>query len=188
MPNFNDFVDPGLIPDKTIALARMNVKAGGAGEDSALSISSKGDSRHLACSFTVIAGDYAKRKIFDQFTVEGSPDKHGPIISRSFKTLKQILNSANNLEPSDTSKEAQAKRDVGYLAFDGLVFWARIGIKPEDGPYEARNLIAGAVMRGQPDWPGPIDPSSQPSNGDGSQPPVQPSAPPASFQRPSWAR
>jgi hypothetical protein len=184
MPNFNDFVDPGLIPDKAIALVRMSVKAGGVGEDFALTISSKGDSKHLACSFTVIAGDYAKRKIFDQFTVEGSPDKHGPIISKSIKTLKQILNSAHNLDPSDTSPEAKAKRDTGYMTFDGLVFWARIGIKPEDGPYEARNLIAGAVMRGQPDWPGPIDPTSQPANG-GATPPA---APPASIPRPSWAQ
>jgi hypothetical protein len=190
MPNFNENMDVHLIPDKTVVLVRMGIKPGGGGEDGALTLSKKGDSKLLYCSFTPVGGEYASHKIFDQWIVDGAPETVGTFIARSYRLLKSILNSAHNLEPTDTSAEAQAKRNVGYPVFDGLVFYARIGIRPEEALYEAKNIVTGAVVKGQPDWPGPIDPSMQPSpNGSGSSPrgggaATQASAP---IARPSWA-
>ena len=40
------------------------------------------------------------------------------------------------------SAEAKAKRTVGDAAFDGLVFYARIGIEPGDGDWPPKNVLS----------------------------------------------
>jgi hypothetical protein len=189
MPNFNENMDLHLIPDKTVVLVRMGIKPGGVGEDGALTVSRKGDSKLLYCSFTPVGAEYASHKIFDQWIVDGAPETVGTFIARSYRLLKSILNSAFTLDPNDSSAEAQAKRNVGYSAFDGLVFYARIGVRPEETLYEAKNIVTGAVVKGQPDWPGAIDPSMQSSPNSGGAPrnggtEAQPRVP---IGRPSWA-
>jgi hypothetical protein len=102
--------------------------------------------------------------------------------------LRRVLESAFNLSANDPSAEAKAKLNVEYSAFDGIVFYARIGIEPGNGDWPAKNVLAGTVTRNESDWPGPIE---QPSRDSSSQPPVSPaSAPPvspAAIARPAWA-
>jgi len=178
-----------LIPGKTIALVRMTINAGGAGEDGMRTHSKNGACELLAYSLVVLAGAHAKRKILGQFIVDGALDKYEDQIWRSRKTLKRILDSAFNLAANDMSAEAKAKRTVGDAAFDGLVFYGRIGIEPGDGDWPPKNVLAGVVTRNETDWPGPVEQTARP-NGDESpgsaSPPVSPGSP-APIPRPKWA-
>lgn len=64
-----DFNDAGpqrsfdLIPDNTIVTVELTIRPGGAGEGGWLRRSKDGRSEALDCEFTVIEGEYAKRKL-----------------------------------------------------------------------------------------------------------------------------
>jgi hypothetical protein len=193
MPPFDYSTPPpqsalNLIPEKTIELVRMIINAGGAGEDGVWTHSKNGACELLSYSLTVLAGAHAKRKIPGQFIVGGPPDKYEDKIWRSRKTLKRILDSAFNLDPSDMSAEAHAMRTVSDAAFDGLVFYARIGIEPGTGDWPPKNVLAGVVTRNENDWPGPVEQTPRPDGG--GSPSASPSSQPVSpapIARPSWA-
>jgi hypothetical protein len=177
-----------LIPGKTIARARMTIKAGGVGEDGMLTVSQSGSGcEMLAYVLTVLDGPYAKRKVFGQF-IEGPLEKYEDQFWRSVRMRKRILESAYNLDPRDPTPETKAKLNVSYAGFDGLVFYARIGIEPGNGDWPAKNTLAGTVTKNESDWPGPIE---QPARDPSSPPPVSPSSPapvsPAAIARPAWA-
>jgi hypothetical protein len=181
-----------LIPAKTIVLACMTINPGGAGEDGMLTHSKTGTCELLSYSLTVRAGEYAKRKILGQFIVGGPPDKYEDQTWRSRRTLKRILDASFNLDPSAMSPEAKAKRNVDFVAFDGLVFHARIAIEPGNGDWPAKNILAGTVTRNEGDWPGPIEQTPRPNGSEASSTPGRPSPPdspvsPAPIARPSWA-
>jgi hypothetical protein len=68
--------------------------------------------------------------------------------------LRSILESAHGVEPNDQSDAAKEKRRVtDYLDFDGLEFWARLGIKTGENGYRDRNVINYVVTPNFPDWP-----------------------------------
>jgi hypothetical protein len=175
-----------LIPAKTIARVRMNVTAGGSGEDFMLTPSKDGACELLRYSLVVLGGEYDKRRIFGQHIVEGPDDKYEDQKWRSRKMLRRVLESAFNLAGNDTSPEAKEKLNVGYAAFDGLVFYARIGIEPGNGDWPAKNVLAGAVTRNEGDWPGPIEQTSRANRSEASPSPSPPVSP-AAIARPSWA-
>ena len=176
-----------LIPAKTIAPVRMSVNAGGSGEGGMLTPSKDGACELLRYSLVVLDGPHAKRKIFGQHIVEGPDDKYEEQKWRSVKLLRRVLESALNLSANDPSAEAKAKLNVDYAAFDGLTFYARLGIEPGNGDWPAKNVLSGAVTRNEGDWPGPIE---QPPR---DPPPVPPSSlsppvAPAPIPRPPWAQ
>jgi hypothetical protein len=146
-----------LIPAKTIALVRMTVNAGNAGESGMLTHAKSGLCDMLAYSLVVIAGPHAKRKIHGQFIVESADSKYEDQIWRSRRVLKRILDSAFNLDPNDMSPEAKAKRTVGDEAFDGLMFYARIGIEAASVDWPAKNTLSGVVTLNESDWPGLVE-------------------------------
>ena len=178
-----------LIPAKTITLVRMSVNAGGAGEGGMLTPSKDGACELLRCSLVVLDGPHAKRKVFGQHIVEGPDEKYEEQKWRSVKLLRRVLKSAFNLSANDPSPEAKAKLNVDFSAFDGLVFYARIGIELGNGDWPAKNVLAGTVTRNESDWPGPIEQSLRDAH-----PPVPPSSPapapvsPAAIARPAWAQ
>jgi hypothetical protein len=178
-----------LIPAKTIARLRMDINAGGVGEDGMLTLSKSGSGcEMLSYTLTVLDGPHAKRKIFGQF-IEGPRDRYEDQFWRAVRMRKRILESAYNLDPRDTKPETKAKLNVSYAGFDGRVFYGRVGIEPGNGDWPAKNVLAGTVTRNEGDWPGPIEqppPDSSPPVSPSS--PSQPSASPAAIERPAWAR
>ena len=137
----------------------------------------------LVFTLTGLSGEHAKRKIFGQLIVGGAPEKYDELIWRSRKLLKRILDSAFNLDPNDKSPEAKAKLNAGYDAFDGLKFYARIGVDMGNADWPAKNTITGTVTNNEPEWPGPIEQASR-QDREPSSPPV--SSTPA-IARPAWA-
>jgi hypothetical protein len=175
-----------LIPAKTVALVRMDIIAGGIGEEGMLTRSKSGACDLLSYSMTVLTGAYAKRKLFGQFIVESENDKYGDQIWRSRKMLRRILLSAFNLDPNDVSSEARAKLKVDYEAFNWLAFYARVGIEPERDTFPAKNILAGTVTRNEVDWPGPI--KQDPDEDESPASDLPPAASPAPIPPPPWMR
>lgn len=139
-----------LIPTKTVLPLVMSIRPGGAGDNGWLRLSQSSDAEMLDCEFTVESGPYAKRKVWQMFTVSGGKlDDKGESIGAkiSRQSLRAILESARGINPDDMSEPAcAARRITGWQDFNGLVFWARIGVeKDKTGHYEDKNKIACVI-------------------------------------------
>ena len=65
--------DLELIPSNTIATLILHIQGGGAGEDGMLKRSKDGRCEMLDIEFVVVDGEYAKRKFWENWIVEGMP-------------------------------------------------------------------------------------------------------------------
>ena len=165
-----------LIPVDTVAKVNMTIRPGGLGDGGWLTQSKSSDAQYLNLEFTITEGEYAKRKFWGNLTVSGGKvddlgnSKAGNITR---ETLRAILESARGINPTDESDEAKRKRLVnGYGDFNGLEFWAKVGIEPARGEYQAKNKL-GAV----------ITPDKEGYGGA----PVQPAGNGATAAQPAWA-
>jgi hypothetical protein len=187
-----DYSQP--IPDGTLASVLMRIRAGGVGEDGLLKRTAKGDAEMLDCEFVVVDGEYAKRKFWDTFLLEGTTDGHKQRADTNRGRLKKILESARGIKKGDTSEQNLAKYQAGLKDFDNIVFIAKIGVKKgepkNDGSGEKwpdKNYLAAAIGPDQKDWH-PVE-QPPPFNGGGSAAPAS-SAPTGSapITPPAWAR
>ncbi len=138
-----------LIPTGTIARVALAIRPGGEGEGGWLTQSKSSDAQYLNCEFVVLEGPYDKRKFWTNLTVSGGKvNEDGSSIAGNITraTLRAILESARGIKPDDESDEAKRKRLVnGYGDFNGMEFWARVGIEPARDQYAAKNKLAGAI-------------------------------------------
>jgi hypothetical protein len=178
-----------MIPAQTVCVLQLNIRRGGAGPDGWLKRSADGNSEGLDCEFIVVGGQYAKRRLWQLFTLSGTTPGHAEAGEISRNTLRAILESGLGIHPDDKSEAAQAARKVSG--------WGTISTGFASSPVSAC-VRRRAVIR-------PRTPSSRssrrtvktgrnpsrsgtrpPSNG-GSTPLT--SAPPAgSIARPDWGR
>jgi hypothetical protein len=142
--NFFDFNDAGeqksfdVIPDNTIATVQLTIRPGGAGEGGWLRRSKDGASEMVDCEFTVVDGTYAKRKVFQLYTVHGTTPGHVEAAEISRKAFCAMLESAHGFRPDDKSEAAKAARQIqGYQDLDQLRFVVRLGVRPPQNGYDA---------------------------------------------------
>ena len=161
-----------LIPAGTIAKVNIAVRPGGEGEGGWLTQSKSSDVQMLK-------GELTKRKFWVNLAVSGGKvDEQGNSkagnITRA--TLRAFLESARGVQPNDESDEAKRKRLVnGYGDFNGMEFWAKVGIEPARGEYQAKNKLLAVVTPDKEGYGGaPVQPA-----GNGAA--VQPG------QKPAWA-
>ena len=144
------------IPDGTFAKLHLTLRPGGADgagpEDGGLLKASRfGDTLMLDTELTVTEGPYARRKLWQMFTVKGGKlDEKGQSIgwNISKSTFRAMIDSALGLDPRDESPAARAKRVLpGLRSLDGLIFAARIMVEPSSDPqYRDKNRIANVVL------------------------------------------
>jgi hypothetical protein len=151
-----------LIPDGTFARVKMTIRPGGVNGSTPIDVgllkaSQSSDAKMLDCEFTVVAGPYARRKFWQNFTVAGGKlDEKGQSkgwnISKS--TFRAMIDSALGLDPKDESAAAKQKRVIqGLKQLDAIVFAARIMIEPASGPqYKDQNRLANVVLPGEPQY------------------------------------
>lgn len=151
-----------LIPDGTFAKLKMTIRPGGVNGSSELDAkllkaSTSSDAKMLDCEFTVIEGPYARRKLWQNFTVAGGKlddkgNSKGWNMSKS--TIRAMVDSALGLDPKDESDAAKAKRRLGGLKqLDGITFVARIMVEPSSNPqYSDKNSIANVVCVDEPQY------------------------------------
>jgi hypothetical protein len=105
--------DLDVIPANKICTLQITVRAGGAGDDGWLKYASDGASSGLDCEFIVLEPEqYAKRKLWHWFTIEGTKPGHDDAGKISHNTLRAIWESAHGIRPDDSSEAAQAARKV----------------------------------------------------------------------------
>jgi hypothetical protein len=142
-----------VIPANTICTLQLTIRRGGAGDDHWLTRSSDGASEGLDCEFTIVDGEFAKRKLWQRLTVQGTTPGHAEASEISRNTLRAILESARGIRPDDKSEAAQAQRKVsGWADFDGLRFICRLGVRPPRGGYPAKNTILGVITPERQAW------------------------------------
>lgn len=153
-----------LIPDKTIAKVIMTIKAGSAGPEGWLTESKTSDAMYISAEFTVLEGPFANRRLWQNLVVSGGKqNEKGQSIAGevSRSTLRAMLESARNIQPTDMSEAACTKRRVqSFGEFDQMVFVAKIGIEKGKDGYQDKNKILAVItpdkaeyqqiMNGQP--------------------------------------
>ena len=139
MAKWNDFnnleeqsSDYGVIPNGTIAKVRMTIKPGGYNDESQnwtggyATKNPETGSISLNAEFTVLEGQYAKRKVWGKIGLHSENGPEWPIMGRQL--VRSMLNSARGISAKDTSEKAVAARQVKSFAdLDGIEFIAKIG-------------------------------------------------------------
>jgi hypothetical protein len=174
-----------VIPAGTTLTLHMTMRPGGIGDGGWLKNAADGASKGLDCEFTVVGGQYDKRKIWQWFTIEGTRPGHAEAGEISRNSLRAILESARGIRPDDKSEAAQAARKVASWGdFEGLRFVAQVGVRPPQGNYAARNTLAQILTPEKQLWKKP-EQVAKPAN---SGAPTATAAPPANaISRPQWA-
>jgi len=190
MTNFDfNTVDPQrsfeVIPENTIVELQLKIRPGNAGDDGWLKRAGNGKSEGLDCEFTVTSGEYAKKKLYQVFTLRGDEGGHDEAGKISMRTLRAILESAKGIRPDDNSEAAQnARKPASWADFDGLRFVARLGVRPPEKSYPAKNTIIEVITPDKLTWKQPEQIKAAPATA----PTAAPAAPPANtIARPVWA-
>lgn len=150
-----------LIPDGTFARLKLKIRPGGIDgavpADKGLLRSAKsGDAKMLDCELIVMSGPYARKRLWQNFTVAGgkTDDKGQSIawkISKS--TFRAMIESATGIDPKDMSDAAKQKRTIQSLSqLQGIEFAARIMVEPGEPGYRDQNRLANVVIRGEPNY------------------------------------
>jgi len=145
-----------LIPKGTLVRVRMTIKPGGfddasqgwTGGYATRSVST--GSVYLNCEFVVTDGEFARRKMW---SLIGLQSPKGPEWANMGRTMvKAILNSARNVQPSDSSQAAQnARRISGFADLDGIEFLGKVDWdKDQNGQDKA--VIKAAVTPDHKDY------------------------------------
>jgi hypothetical protein len=174
-----------VIPDNTVVAVHLTVRPGGAGQGGWLKRANteKGVSEGLDCMYTVIEGDHAKRKIFGTLTLSGTGPTHAEAGERSKAALGAILRSARGVKYADESDAAvRAQQVTGYQDFDGLRFLVRVGVKPPQNGYAAKNFVKEIVTPDRKEWRQLEQAQGAPRTAPSAQPPAA-----GSIARPDWA-
>jgi hypothetical protein len=150
------------IPDGTYAKLKLAIRPGGVDgavpmDRGLLKASQSSDARMLDCELTVVDGPFARRKLWQSFTVAGGKlDEKG--VSKGWNiskaTFRAMIDSALGLDPQDTSDAARRKRVLqGLRQLDGITFAARIMVEPAaSAQYKDQNRIANVVLPGEPQY------------------------------------
>ena len=182
-----------LIPAGTVCRAVIIVKMGdielqefGAGQWFKQSQSSK--AKWMELEFTIVGGEHDRRKFWDRIFVDG--DKMGQSGIPQAKeiglsTLRQIIESANGLDPTDMSEAAQQRRNIsGIMDLNGMEICAKIGIKKGTNGYSDSNRLTAAMTPNQTGYIGAGQAQVQQTPAAGQPAPQQASA---GGVAPSWA-
>jgi hypothetical protein len=166
----------------------------GDGTDGVLTPTKDRSAEMLKAEFTILEGEFVKRKLFANWIVIGSTDGQKSIAERYLATLKRIIASAKFLDPNDRSPETLAKYKMEFRDFDGLRLLAEIGVEPGKDGFGDKNILARVITKDMPAWGGrtPIEqiaPDWQAGSRGGAQAtaPSAAAAAAAPIPKPPWA-
>lgn len=149
----------GLIPNNTQATVHVTVRPGGHGEGGWLKRSRQGDSLALDLEFTVVDGPYAKRKLWELWTVDGTSEGHAKARDISGSRIRALLESANGIRPDDESDHAKARRriatwgDLDGLRVPVMIYIEKGGKDEKSGTeYKDKNRISEIITPDRRSW------------------------------------
>jgi hypothetical protein len=180
-----------VIPANTVATLQITVRPGNAGDGGWLRRSKDGASEGLDLEFTVVDGEYAKRKLWMLLTLGGITAGHAEAARISREKLRAILESARGIRPNDKSESAaEGRRIANYYELNNMRFIARIGVDPPRHGFKAKNTIEEVITPDRTDWhhveqvavEQAVKESTAPSTAA-----AKPASTPAKIERPRWA-
>jgi len=182
-----------LIPNGTVCRAIIAVKLGDMeipefGNGMWFKKSQTSQAKWMELEFTIVGGEHDKRKFWHKIFVDG--DKMGasgiPLAKEiGLSTLRSIIESANNIDPSDMSETAMQRRNIsGVNDLSGMEICAKIGIEKGTGGYDDQNRLMAAVTPNQKDF----IPSGQAPMAQAPAAQPQQTAQKTSGVEPSWAK
>jgi len=156
---WNDFNsaqgNANLIPKGTLIKVRLTIRPGGFNDESqgwTGGYATRGSTGavYLNAEYTVLEGQYAKRKIF---SLIGLYSPKGPDWGNMGRSLvRGILNSARGISDKDVSPEAQMKRRiVGFADLDGLECVVRADLGTDTNG-DDKNEVRSAVTPDHKDY------------------------------------
>jgi hypothetical protein len=140
----------GAIPAGSMVKVRMTIRqpeAGFVGSDPMLKLSKKADCEMLDCEFEVIAGQFATRKIWNNYIVGGASAGHAKAAQISMRTMRAIVEAMRGISPKDASPAATKARVITQWGdLQGAEFGAVVGIdQPKPGDRYVNNTIKRIV-------------------------------------------
>jgi hypothetical protein len=131
-----------LIPADSIVNVEMKIVPS---EGSWITESKFGNSKYLNCMFEVLDGEYANRKIFDAFGIEGEER----FVSLGQARIRAAVEAARGIAHNDDSEEAKQKRKIDdFNELNGLRFTAKVGVrKDKEGKYADKNNIKEIIVK-----------------------------------------
>ena len=188
-----ELIPDGSFAQVTMALRRGGVDGGVEADRGLLKASNTpgSDVLMLDAEFTVVAGPYARRKFWQNFTVQGGKlDEHGQSIGWKItkSQVRAMIDSALGLDPNDMSQAAKAKRVLrGLSDLDGITFVAKIQVEPSRNPaYKDANKLDHVVLPTAPEWQKVMAGESVPAQPSNKPRPAQQTATPAAT--PAWSQ
>lgn len=142
-----------LIPDGTVATVQMTVRPGASGEGGWCKRSKDGTALMLDLEFTVVDGPHAKRKLWENWLVDGQSEGQQKARDISFSRIRAVLEAVHGVKPDDESDNAKAKRRISSFGdLDMLRFPVKIGVEPPRDNFKARNTIVEIVTPDRKAW------------------------------------
>jgi hypothetical protein len=140
----------GAIPAGSMVKVRMTIRqpeAGFVGSDPMLKLSKKADCEMLDCEFEVIAGQFATRKIWNNYIVGGASAGHAKAAQISMRTMRAIVEAMRGISPKDASPAATKARVITQWGdLQGAEFGVVVGIdQPKPGDRYVNNTIKRIV-------------------------------------------
>ena len=134
-----------LIPHGTECKVNMIIRPGGVGPEVYMTQSRSSDALMLDCEFTVVAGQYARRKFWGFLILQGSSEK-AVNIGRS--QIRAMIESSIGIMPTDMSEQSCKMRNIQNIGqIDGIEFACKVGIQkaaPNSG-YEDKNRLMSVI-------------------------------------------
>lgn len=144
-----------VIPAGTIVKVSMWIKAGGHTDlsqgwaDGWATRNPSTGAVYLNCEFTVLEGEYAKRKIWHLIGLHSEKGDEWRNMGKSF--IKAILNGAHGFSEKDDSAKAQAARCInGYQELNGLEFNVLLDVEVNERDNKERNRIETVITKDHP--------------------------------------
>jgi hypothetical protein len=187
-----------VIPAGTLVTLVMKIRAGTVGVEGLCKRSSKGDSEGIDVEYTVAGGEHDGRKLYAFQLLDGVTAGHAKAGEITRALLRAIFEAVNAIAPSDTSPEADARRNSATLAgFNGATFLATLEVevgsqrKDGSGRYRDKNIIGKILRVGDKGYrkldqppPMPIERSAPPAPAAGGTPAVVATP----IARPHWGQ
>jgi len=136
----------GAIPAGSMVKVRLTIRqpeAGFVGSDPMLKLSKKADCEMLDCEFEVVSGQFATRKIWNNYIVDGVSTGHKKAGQISMRTMRAIVEAMRGISPKDTSPAAtQGRRIAQWSDLQGAEFGVAVGVdQPKPGDRYVNNTI-----------------------------------------------
>jgi hypothetical protein len=183
-----------LIPNGTVCRAVMVIKHGDMeipefGQGAWFKKSMSSAAKWMEIEFTIIGGEFDRRKFWDRVFVDGDKMGQSGIPQAKeigLRTLKSLVESARGIDPADMSPQAQQARNIsGVFDLNAMEICAKVGIKKGTNGYADSNRLVAALTPNSREF---IHGGQAPVMQTPAASPSQYSAPQSSGAVPSWAQ